>query len=643
MRSIFWSSQLSILLLATPCLASSTPPTIAQANSNGEATIQVVEVLVVNPEGKSLPPDLEKTAYDAIPIRPGAIINRSELENAANAVFATGFFVNVQAQPEDTPLGIRLRFIAQPNPSLKAIVTENSQVLDQGIKDSKGKVETKEQILQRLFGEQINKTINLLTLQESVKALEKFYQDNGYVLAQVADIRSAPDGTVTLVIAEGVIEDVKVSFLNDEGKTEDKDGKPIPGRTREFIITRELNTKPGTVLNRNIIQADLQRVFGLGIFEDVNVALNPGEDTKKVVVGINVKERSTGSISLAAGLSSASGLFGGFSFQQTNLGGNNQKLGFDAQLGERELLFDLNFTDPWLAGDPFKTSFTANIFSRRLFSFIFDTPPTAPPGVGVGESREETPRENRLGAGISFSRPLDNNNSASLGLRFEQVRISDVPGGTVATDGLGNPLSFSGNGEDSLAIAQFAYASDGRNDPLQPTTGSLFRVATEQAFVFGGSSSALFNRLRASYSFYVPVQLVNFTPGAQTLAFNIQGGTIFGEFPPYEAFRIGGTNSVRGYDEGRIGSGKSFAILSAEYRFPIFSILNGVFFADYGTDLGTGNQVLGSPAVVRGKPGSGLGYGAGVRIRSPLGSIRVDYGIAEDGNTQFSFGIGEKF
>ncbi len=642
MRSIFWLSQLPFLLLAVPSLASPIPNPIAQTNANGEPTIQVIEVLVVNPEGKSLPPDLEKTAYDALPIRPGAVINRSELETAANAIFATGFFVNVQAQPEDTPLGIRLKFVAQPNPSLKAIVTENSPTLDQGIKDSKGKVETKDQVIQRLFGDQINKTINLLTLQESVKALEKFYQDNGYVLAQVADIRSAPDGTVTLVIAEGEIENIKVSFLNDEGKTEDKDGKPIPGRTRDFIITRELTTKPGTVLNRNTIQADLQKIFGLGIFEDVNVALNPGEDTKKVVVSINVKERSTGSISLAAGLSSASGLFGGFSFQQTNLGGNNQKLGFDVQVGERELLFDLNFTDPWLAGDPLKTSFTANVFSRRLFSFIFDTPPSAPAGIGVGDSREETPRENRLGAGISFSRPLSSGNSASLGLRVEQVRISDVPGGTVATDGLGNPLSLSGNGEDSLAIAQFAYATDRRDDPLQPTTGSLLRVATEQAFVFGGGSS-LFNRLRANYSFYVPVQLINFTPGPQALAFNIQGGTILGEFPPYEAFRIGGTNSVRGYDEGRIGSGKSFAIFSAEYRFPIFSILNGVFFADYGTDLGTGNQVLGSPAVVRGKPGSGLGYGAGVRIRSPLGSIRVDYGIAEDGNTQFSFGIGEKF
>ncbi|MCS6958777.1 MAG: BamA/TamA family outer membrane protein [Pseudanabaenaceae cyanobacterium SKYGB_i_bin29] len=631
--------SLIVLLPALWCVSPCLP---LRAQTNGEARIQVVEVVVVDGAGKSLPPELEKAAYAAIAIRPGAVITRSDIEKAANAVFGTGFFVNVQAQPENTPLGIRLKFIAQPNPPLKAILTENTQVLDRGLKDSQGKLQTKEQIIQSLFGEQLNKTINLLSLQESVKALEKLYQDNGFVLAQVADIRSAPDGTITLVLAEGVIEQIRVGFLNEEGKTEDKEGKPIRGNTREFIITRELTTKPGDVLNRNTIQADLQRVFGLGIFEDVNVNLNPGTDPKQVIVNVNVRERSTGSISLAAGLSSATGLFGGVSFQQTNFGGNNQKVGFDAQVGERELLFDLSFTDPWIGGDPFRTSFSANIFSRRLFSYIFDNPPTAPVGIGVGENKQETPRENRLGAGFSFSRPLGDGNSGSIGLRFEQVRLSDVPGGTVARDGLGNPLSFSGTGEDSLAVAQLAYATDRRDDPLQPTSGSLLRVATEQALVFGGNS-ALFNRLRASYSFYVPVQFVNFTPGPQALAFNIQGGTIIGEFPPYEAFRIGGTNSVRGYDEGRIGSGKSFALLSAEYRFPIFSILNGVIFADYGTDLGTGNQVLGSPAIVRGKPGSGFGYGGGIRIRSPLGAIRIDYGIAEDGNTQISFGIGEKF
>ena len=116
-----------------------------------------------------------------------------------------------------------------------------------------------------------------------------------------------------------------------------------------------------------------------------------------------------------------------------------------------------------------------------------------------------------------------------------------------------------------------------------------------------------------------------------------------GELPPYEAFPLGGGNSVRGYEEGAVGSGRSFLLGTAEYRFPLFSeFLSGALFMDYGTDLGSGDSVPGNPAGIRGKPGSGFGYGAGVRVRTPLGALRLDYGLSEEGS-RFHFGFGERF
>jgi outer membrane protein insertion porin family len=100
---------------------------------------------------------------------------------------------------------------------------------------------------------------------------------------------------------------------------------------------------------------------------------------------------------------------------------------------------------------------------------------------------------------------------------------------------------------------------------------------------------------------------------------------------------------VRGFDDGALGSGKSYVTASAEYRFPILSIVGGTLFADYGTDLGTGSRVLGDPAGTRGKPGSGFGYGAGVRINSPLGPLRLDFGLNDKGDSRIQFGIGERF
>ncbi len=601
-------------------LPSTTPPSA----TTPETQVLVGEVAIKTPEGQPpLPPELEERIYDAIATKPGRTVTRTQLQSDINAVFATGFFSNVQAEPEDTDIGVRVTFFVLPNPVLKSVNTDGTKVLEDGVID-------------RIFGSQIGKITNLKDIQTGVKELEKYYQDKGYVLAQVIDIKATPEGNINLVVSEGAIEGIKVAFINEDGKTVDNEGKPVTGTTRDFIITRELTIKEGEIFNKNTVQSDLQKVFALGLFEDLNIGLAPGTDPRKVIVTVNVKERNTGSIAAGAGLSSSTGLFGTVSFQQQNLGGNNQKLGLDIQVGERELLFDLNFTDPWLAGDPYRTSFTANIFNRSLFSYIFDTP------IGIGVDNI-SPRINRLGTGFSFSRPLGTATTASLGLRYERVRITSSNSNDIAaTDSLGNPLTASGTGQDDLLLLQFAYATDQRDNPIRPSSGSVFRIATEQSIPIG-LGSVFLNRVRASYSYFVPVNFLNFSEGTQALAFNVQAGTVLGTLPPYEAFQLGGSNSIRGWDEGKIGSGRSFGIFSAEYRFPVFNIVGGVLFFDYGTDLGSASAVPGNPAGARNKPGSGAGYGIGVRVQSPLGSIRVDYGIGSNGGTQFSFGLGEKF
>jgi outer membrane protein insertion porin family len=46
---------------------------------------------------------------------------------------------------------------------------------------------------------------------------------------------------------------------------------------------------------------------------------------------------------------------------------------------------------------------------------------------------------------------------------------------------------------------------------------------------------------------------------------------------------------------------------------------------------------------VRGKPGTGFGYGAGLRVDSPIGIIRADYGFNDKGDSRLQFGIGQRF
>ena len=71
--------------------------------------------------------------------------------------------------------------------------------------------------------------------------------------------------------------------------------------------------------------------------------------------------------------------------------------------------------------------------------------------------------------------------------------------------------------------------------------------------------------------------------------------------------------------------------------------MGGALFFDYGTTLGSGGAVIGKPAEVRGLKGDGFGYGLGVRVQSPVGPIRIDYAINNEGDSRIHFGIGQKF
>jgi len=608
----------------------------------------VAEVAVSGVEG-----DLLDRVYNAIRTQPGRTTTRSQLQEDINAVFATGYFSNVRAIPEDTPLGVKITFEVQPNPELRAVRLQDSAVEKVTYKNQEVPIQ---QAVDEIFGSQYGNILNLNDFQESVKQLNKLYQDNGYVLAQIVGApQISPDGTATLEVAEGVIEGIQIRFLDRDGNATDDQGKPIKGKTREFIITREFDSKPGDVFNQRRIQADLQRAFGLGIFEDLQVALNPGEDPRKVNVVVNVTERRSGSVGASVGVSSADGLFGAVSLQEQNLGGNNQTLSLEVQAGLRSSLqFDTSFTDPWIAGDPHHTSYTVNAFGRQSISLVFDggkNEVRLPNGNDSDPTNGDRPRVYRFGGGVTFSRPLDNSWRASLGFQYQNVSIRDAGGSISPRDALGDLLSFNSSGTDNIFSIQASAVRDRRNNPTQTTSGSVLRLSDEQTIPIDGIT---FNRVRASYSYFIPVKLTQISPDCrkkdksptdcpETLAFNLQGGTILGDLPPYEAFSLGGTDSVRGYQAGELGSGRSFVIATAEYRFPIFSIVGGALFIDAGSDLGTANGVPGDPAGVRGKPGSGFGYGVGLRIRSPLGQIRVDYAINDQGANEFHFGIGERF
>jgi outer membrane protein insertion porin family len=611
------------------------PTSTTPSPTGTQKQVLVSEVLIQTPKGQ-LEPELESKVRQVLTVKAGSPVTRAELEKNLNAIRSIGAFSAVEIIPEDTNKGVKISFIVTPygvlnKVEIQTLPANTSTVLTPAAIDS-------------VFAAQYGKQLNAVELQAAIKRLNELYKKEGYNLAQVVDIQElTPDGKLTLGIAEGLIEDVQVRFLAKDGSAVDDKKQPITGITRPFIITREAQLKAGQIFNANTAQKDLRRIFGLGLFDDVRISFAAGSDPAKVVLQLNVIERKTGSILAGGGISSTNGLFASTSYTQQNLGGNGQRLGAELQIG-RDLLYDVNFSDPWIAGDPNRTSYNVNGFQRRSLSLIFDGGKT--PAYVPGTT--DTPRILRLGGGVTFSRPLNGDpfsDSAwrgSLGLQYQRVSVRDIGGGNIVPkDSQGNDLTFSKTGQDDLLMLQLGVNQDLRNNFTDPTQGSLLKLGLDQSIPFG-VGNIFMTRARGSFTQYIPTKILG-SPGSQAFVFNVQGGTVLGDLPPYEAFSLGGTTSIRGYEDGAVGAGRSYIAATAEYRFPIFSIVGGEIFADYGSDLGTASSVPGNPGGSRGKPGSGFGYGVGVRIQSPIGPIRVDYALNNASESRVQFGIGERF
>jgi outer membrane protein insertion porin family len=560
--------------------------------------------------------ELQQIIRKIIKTQVGGETSQKQLQKDVAAILETGLFASANVNSRSTSTGLNVVYQVQP-------------VVVRSLEISGAKALTY-QVVQERFQSQVGKPISPAGLQQAVQQVNQWYADNGYKLAQVLSIQPNRQGILTVNVAEGLVGNIKFRFVNDEGKTVDSKGKPVAGRTKTDFLQQQLQLKPGQILQENTLKQDVQQLYSTGLFETVNVALEG--DANKVDLIYELKEYGARAVNVGGSYNADQGLIGTLNYKDQNINGVNDTLSANLGLSARDFQFDTRFTSPYRSTNPDRLGYSVNAFRNRQISETFDD--------DIKLANGDKVREGQIGGSISLQRPIDDWDT-SLGFNYTRTSIRDREGNITPTDAQGNPLSASGTGIDDLTTVSFTATKDQRNNPNNPTQGSLLSLSTEQSVPIGQGNISL-NRLRANYSQYTPVKLFN-SQQPQVFALNLQAGTVIGDLPPYESFNLGGSNSVRGYDSGDVGNGRSYVLASAEYRFPILPIVGGVLFADFASDLGSGDTVLGNPAGVRGKPGSGFGYGAGVRLDSPLGLIRADYGVNDQGESRVHLGIGQRF
>lgn len=179
------------------------------------------------------------------------------------------------------------------------------------------------------------------------------------------------------------------------------------------------------------------------------------------------------------------------------------------------------------------------------------------------------------------------------------------------------------------------------DDVLLPTRGYSLSGQVGVGYSHGKNAEpGPFERVFGRVTAYVPL-------GNQwQLTGRVEAGKVFlranGVVPESQQFRAGGDDSVRGYAyrslgpivDGAVGSGNALYTSSVEIAHPIAASLPSVWGAAFIDAGNAGNGFRGlDPAV---------GYGVGVRWRSPLGPLRLDWAYGRQvrkSRIHFSVGI----
>nr|WP_223913372.1 outer membrane protein assembly factor BamA [Geobacter sp. AOG1] len=445
-------------------------------------------------------------------------------------------------------------------------------------------------------------------LRNDVFALTDVYADKGYAFANVTpQTRVNPEKkTIDLVFDMEKGEKVYIDRINISGNT----------KSRDKVVRRELRVTEGELYSSTGIKRSKTNLMNLGYFEEANISTAKGSADNKLNVNVEVKEKATGTFSVGAGYSSLDGLIGQGSVQQANFLGLGLKANLSASLGGKSQTYNVGVTDPYFldskwtfGGDVYRSERDYIDFSRRVTGFD-----------------------------LKGGYPLSDNVSTFLLYKYEDKKVYNESAALKESIALGMTTA-----PETTSTTSSVTASITRNTTdyrLDPSRGMVNTLSAEFAGLGGTNRYA---RYVTENSLFIPAMWGTVLSLRGTVG-HIQsvGGK---RISIDELFYLGGINTIRGYN-GRTVSphvsnnvvntdingissitpittyvgGNTESYFNIDYSFPLLKDagLKGVLFFDAGNAYDGLDKLFSRFQT---------SYGLGVRWFSPLGPLRLEYGI----------------
>ncbi|RTL54536.1 MAG: outer membrane protein assembly factor BamA [Bradyrhizobiaceae bacterium] len=183
---------------------------------------------------------------------------------------------------------------------------------------------------------------NAELLEKSVEEMSIEASRRGYAFAAVKPRgeRNFEAHTVSITYAVDEGPRVYIERINVRGNT----------RTRDYVIRREFDVSEGDAYNRALIDRAERRLKNLDFFKSVKVSQEPGSSPDRVVVNVDVEEKSTGDFSVSGGYSTSDGWLAEVSISEKNLMGRGLFAKAAVQYGQYVRGYQLSFVEPYFLG-----------------------------------------------------------------------------------------------------------------------------------------------------------------------------------------------------------------------------------------------------------------------------------------------------
>ncbi len=522
-------------------------------------------------------------AQAALLTRAGDVFAEDTIDKDRASIYDVGLFYDIFPTFEMVPEGVIITYHLLENPTLNSVTIEGNTA-----------IKTAE--LRQLITVPEGEMLNTRTLHDNLQAISDRYHKDGYILVKVNNLDIGRDGNLKIAINEGTLEGYIV-----KGNT----------KTKDRVVIREMRMKPGEPFNAKKARRSMQRVYNLGFFDDVNMKLNPGVQPNSVVLEVDVVEKRTGNFTIGAGYSSSDGFIGLVGVGDRNFRGIGDAINLTFEFSGDDTdnhgyLF--SYRRPWL--DKKETAVTFRLYNRTYRYYDYNS---------NGDKIEEFMRK-YLGGEFTFSRPVSEVSTNFITLRHrEDQYVKHYSALDRSTPKYADWRDANFGTTRSLVLE---HVTDTRDNVFNPMKGNKLNLTADIAG-FGGKFK--YQKYTVEENYYIKAG------HAQVFAIRGMYGYGNGTIPEYSQYRIGGQNTVRGYRDEQF-RGNHMWLGTLEYRFPVFSKVQGALFTDFGGAWDSGW----SPQHTYSSFGFGLG------IQTPVGPIRVDLAHGKQGN-RVHFSVGGSF